>query len=419
MHAVYMFQHSRHGDEELRWSLRSLERHAPWIEKVWILGDRPAWLADDAAAVEHVPHAAVAWIPNLTLPVRNTFLLMLLAAIHPRIPAEFVWLCDDYVLLDDLSPDEARVARYVEDLDTQSANRGTGLYKEALWRTYDLLVARGLLRLNFETHAPLVLTKERIVAAASEFRGELSQDRYGGPLAQLAVMNLALRREGFVPRLLTEEGRYAGFHYREPSAEEVAKGVAGKWFLNFDDEAYGPALRGFLSRRFPEPCRFESVSASTGTRPGDRVILVSAAERLSPEAEISLRGLEEEGYAVLRLERGGTTGGERNRLLARGLRTHRAELVWVDGDGSLDAEGAARLREPLADMPRWEDGAPGRFGMTRREVLETVKERRLPILDAGTERERVPLFPEPETDRPAEPRSVANRTVQGAGRDAS
>jgi hypothetical protein len=40
--ALYLFRHSVYGDVEIRYSLRALAKHAPYIRKVWIFGDRPA-----------------------------------------------------------------------------------------------------------------------------------------------------------------------------------------------------------------------------------------------------------------------------------------------------------------------------------------------------------------------------------------
>ena len=60
MDAVYIFRHSDDDDLELRYSLRSVAQHAPWLRKIWIYGDRPNWLADDRALIEHVPHEATA-----------------------------------------------------------------------------------------------------------------------------------------------------------------------------------------------------------------------------------------------------------------------------------------------------------------------------------------------------------------------
>ena len=44
MDALFFFRHSEFGDRELQFALRGIARHAPWIRKVWIFGDRPAFL---------------------------------------------------------------------------------------------------------------------------------------------------------------------------------------------------------------------------------------------------------------------------------------------------------------------------------------------------------------------------------------
>ena len=62
MDALYLLRHSPNEDFEIRYSLRSLAKHAPHIGKVWIFGDRPAFLTDDTSIAEHVPHNSTAII---------------------------------------------------------------------------------------------------------------------------------------------------------------------------------------------------------------------------------------------------------------------------------------------------------------------------------------------------------------------
>jgi hypothetical protein len=45
------------GDVEIRYSLRSLAKYAPYIRKVWIFGDRPAFLSEDTSLIRHVPQS--------------------------------------------------------------------------------------------------------------------------------------------------------------------------------------------------------------------------------------------------------------------------------------------------------------------------------------------------------------------------
>jgi hypothetical protein len=280
MDILYIFRHSKHGDEELRFSLRSVAQHLTWVRKVWVFGDRPTWLADETSLVEHVPHERVAWIGGYKTPVVNTFVMMYLAALLPELDAEYLWFCDDYILLKDLTPELARRQRIVQDL-ANVKSRGKGLYKETLWRTYDLLKRLGYEGLNYEVHLPVHLTKRRVLEAVREFRDFMTEDRFYGPLAQMAVLNHARKREGFPVVQLSEEAGYAGFHKKAFTYADIVAGCAGKTFLNFDDEAFNDDLRRYLAEQFSEPCVFER--EFHGTRVGrmgtlSRPITTEAAE---------------------------------------------------------------------------------------------------------------------------------------------
>ena len=43
------------------YSVRSIEMHAPWIRKIWIVtnGQKPTWLRSDNKHIEVVPHDAI------------------------------------------------------------------------------------------------------------------------------------------------------------------------------------------------------------------------------------------------------------------------------------------------------------------------------------------------------------------------
>ncbi len=256
MDAFYIFRHSPHGDEELRYSLRSVAAHLPWIRKVWIFGDRPAWLTDDTVLAEHVPHESLAWIAGRRTPVRNQFVMMFLSSLLPGLSEEYLWFCDDYVLLADADPDFCRRPRMIQDL-AQVKNRGTGLFKDALWRTFEVLKRLGYPGMNYEVHAPVLLRKQQVLAAVHDFRDFMSDDRHFGLLAKTAVLNHAQRSEGFKPIRIAEEGTYVGFHYRPARINEIHERCRGRTFLNFDDAAYSVDLREFLNDRFPTRSRFE------------------------------------------------------------------------------------------------------------------------------------------------------------------
>ena len=148
MDALFFFRHSDYGDVELRYALRGIAQHAPWIRKVWIFGDKPVFLSDDTSLIEHVPHEYAARVGKYRTPVTNFFLMFWLAYHIPDLASEFLWFCDDFILIDDLSPEMARKDRYIENMD-EVTHRGSGVWKESLWRTYDFLKVLGYPGYNF------------------------------------------------------------------------------------------------------------------------------------------------------------------------------------------------------------------------------------------------------------------------------
>jgi len=148
------------------------------------------------------------------------------------------------------------------------------LWREALWRTCDLLARFGLPQYNFESHVPACLTKAGVLEAFCAFRDFITEDRLYGPLALTAILNLAVHRGQADVRLLSEEASRAGF-YAPADAATIRALCAGKKFLNFDDAGFNAPMRRYIEQTFAEPSRYEAEAPSVdhsnrrgATRPG-------------------------------------------------------------------------------------------------------------------------------------------------------
>ena len=145
-----------------------MERAAPWVGKVWVFGDRPEWLSGDTAVVEHVQHEYMARFGRWRLPLRNTFLMTFVASLIPGLSDPFLWMADDYVLLEPVgwggqgteTPADLGRVRVLEDL--RHVKRTSSLWKNSLWRTHDTLVRLGYGTLNFECHVPKPFTRKQL-----------------------------------------------------------------------------------------------------------------------------------------------------------------------------------------------------------------------------------------------------------------
>jgi len=257
MDVLYLYKHSENDDFEIRHSLRSIAQHAPYIRKVWIYGDKPAFLTDDKSLVEHIPdNEYLARVLGIHPPITNTFLLLFLSSLIPDLSSEYLFFADDNFLLKDFPITEARKDRYLEDLTTIT-NRGQGLWKEQLWRTHDLLLRLKYTGYNFETHVPSYFTRKRVLEAYCDFRDFITEDRWYGMMGITAILNHAHKQEKNALIPIHEENSRCGFWGKPPTHEEVVKQSQGKMFFNFDDAAFGEVIRRFLKERFPHRSQYE------------------------------------------------------------------------------------------------------------------------------------------------------------------
>ncbi|XP_068573448.1 N-acetylglucosamine-1-phosphotransferase subunits alpha/beta [Cebidichthys violaceus] len=94
-------------NEELRYSLRSVERHAPWVRHIFIVtnGQIPSWLNLDNPRVTVVPHQDIfqniSHLPTFSSPSIETHIHRI-----PGLSQKFIYLNDDVMFGKDVWPDD-------------------------------------------------------------------------------------------------------------------------------------------------------------------------------------------------------------------------------------------------------------------------------------------------------------------------
>lgn len=256
MDAVYFLKHSRCQDVELRFSLRSVAKYFEDVDKVWIFGDCPDFISDDKSIIEHVPHQAIGDLIGLRSPITNGFQLFFASSLLPELSKEFLWFCDDFVLLKPITHADASTVRYLEDLD-QVKVRGQGMWVESLWRTYDTLKRLQYPTFNFETHAPAYFRKKWIMDAYRDFRSWITDDRWLGMLGQTGILNHALKADAFEPVSILDPYVRAGFYGRSFQLADIQDECRQRMCMSYDERAFTPAMLTYLHECFPAPCRYE------------------------------------------------------------------------------------------------------------------------------------------------------------------
>ena len=91
-------------NQELKYSLRSVEKHLPWIRKIFILTDdqTPAFLDTSNPKIEIIHHSQI--IPNEILPLFNSTSIEYFIYRIPGLSEHFLFANDDMFVNDNLSP---------------------------------------------------------------------------------------------------------------------------------------------------------------------------------------------------------------------------------------------------------------------------------------------------------------------------
>jgi len=96
-------------NDELRYSLRSLEQFAPWVRCIHLVtdGSAPSWLNHESERIRVVPHSSIFRDPGV-LPSFNSNAIEMNLHRIPELPPKFLYLNDDVFLGRPLRPDYFR-----------------------------------------------------------------------------------------------------------------------------------------------------------------------------------------------------------------------------------------------------------------------------------------------------------------------
>ena len=256
----------------LRYSLRSIELHAPWLRNIYLFTCRPqvpAWLRADHPRIRVVHHDETGAPPGM-LPTFNSNVIESLFHRLPGMSEQFLYLNDDHFLCADTTP--------LDFLTRDGRIRifGTVCGEHFRRRVYHhQIISLGLLE-----HGPFLIDRGEWAAMLQEEAKEVAAcqlHRFRQPddlrLDRLYRWHMLTHcREGVVVEPCWRYLRYAIFHKIKPGAEHQRRALARIarrrprfLCLNDDlgphaDDAVVQIVREFLDGLFPHPSSFEQVS---------------------------------------------------------------------------------------------------------------------------------------------------------------
>ncbi|MFE6866619.1 stealth family protein [Kitasatospora sp. NPDC057692] len=265
--------------DELRYCLRALAAHAPWIRRVHLVTDdqTPHWLDTDHPGLTVVPHREL-FAGTDAGPVFNSHAIETRLHLVPDLAEHFLYLNDDVFLGRPLVPEDFFLGngmpRYFPDnriIPPGGAEPGDSVYVAAQKNTRSALAqAVGKTYPRTLKHSPHPLRRSVLAESAERFEGEL-HDTVRSPFRSaddLAPVTLAIHYGHATAR--TVEGHLYDGYFVTDSTEDMGRLAQlheERWADYFcladgtrdlmSPEEQEEAVTGFLRTYFPVPSPFE------------------------------------------------------------------------------------------------------------------------------------------------------------------
>ena len=154
---VYFYVPGPKQGLELKLSMESVLKH--WDRKdsptFTVIGDKPKWYNDHYIPIRRNVGVLDA---KTRMPFRDTQHKIIVAASHPEIPEEFVWMMDDVFLMKPVTLKELKVPRYDPWYQITTKSTWHGLIRI----TFAALAKHDKSTLQYGTHLPIVFEKTKL-----------------------------------------------------------------------------------------------------------------------------------------------------------------------------------------------------------------------------------------------------------------
>jgi hypothetical protein len=235
--------------EELRYSLRSIEKHFMFDYRLVIVGDLPSWI--NPGSVLHIPHQRIEGIQENTL--YDAITKQLLFNAHPDTSLSFVRMYDDIYILNDVDIHDIGTFKAMYPYNQVPQRQGT--WWGQLYHTLDVLKQKGYPGWNTETHLPELFNKEKL---------QWIINIYGALENRLLTSSLYFNTFfPFADPVLFDKSFAIQFYdnvdgpYYTSSDGDLESKCQGKTYLNHNNAGLNDSLKSFLANRFKNKSRYE------------------------------------------------------------------------------------------------------------------------------------------------------------------
>lgn len=221
-------------DNELRYTLRSIEKHAKNYRDIFIIGDIPNWITN-------VIHIAA---KDEFQKERNICEKILKGCNDKRMTSDFFFTNDDITLLKDI--DCSRYPYYYKGSLYQTIQRihPDLNYKQSLENTFTALIMADYSQYHFDMHCPIIYNKECFINAMEQYDWEID---YGYVIKSLYANTVGIKGQH-------NNDLKINLAY---SREELDHKLKGRDVFSYADGAITSTFKIMLHELFPKPSKYE------------------------------------------------------------------------------------------------------------------------------------------------------------------
>jgi hypothetical protein len=231
---------SRWNDNEIRFSLRSLEKNLKEFRNIYVVGECPEFLQN----VIHVPAVDI-FEPAINAD-GNIITKVLAACECEGLSDDFLFINDDHLVLQPVAAADVP-ALHKGDMTTFSPDYWKlNYWRDRLKRTMQVLKEHYYTTLHFDCHTPIVFNKHIFPEIMRRFNysdgiGYTMKSLYGN----------VMYSDG---EFLTDQKKKIFKNYR---LDEIRRMLSAPMFMSFNDQGLNQALKWWLIDNFPGRSRYE------------------------------------------------------------------------------------------------------------------------------------------------------------------
>lgn len=240
---------SKWNNNELRFSLRSVEKNLKGVGKIYVVGENPGYFTDKIIYIYYPDPLGGRNADG------NMALKILRACSEENLSDNFLFMNDDFIINREMEVSEIPWL-HKNDMATRPEEYwNREFYRKRLRRTFEVLQERNLPTIQYDYHAPMLMNKHEFPKVMEQFDykediGYTFRSLYGNCMKLPAIPIL---------------GKKVTL-YRNYKVAQLDKKTSNIDFVGYNDYGLNSSLKWWLINAFPDKSSYEK------NKPEDRIL---------------------------------------------------------------------------------------------------------------------------------------------------